>query len=146
MKCSELGTRALIRNTLTIKKKGAKRPRKIKILGRFAPGTERWNIKCIDSEKKMKKKIFSKMLWYEMSKNRSELGTPSLFSLFLNATSPLLFPLIGRSVTFSLFSLLGATYAVHCWSESRYCMYWWCIVNTVLTQYSYLKTIDSDHR
>ena len=62
MKCSELGTRALIRNTLTIKKKGAKRPRNIKTLGRFAPGTERQNIKCIDSEKKMGKKIFSKML------------------------------------------------------------------------------------
>ncbi len=56
MKCSELGTRALIRNTLTIKKKGAKRPRKIKILGRFAPGTGKQNIKCIDSEKKMTKK------------------------------------------------------------------------------------------
>ena len=67
MKCSELGARALIRNTQTIKKKGAKRPRKIKILGRLAPGIERQNIKCIDSEKKWKKKIFSKMLQYEMS-------------------------------------------------------------------------------
>ena len=35
---------------------GAKRPRKIKILGRFAPGTERQNIKCIDYEKKNGKK------------------------------------------------------------------------------------------
>ena len=59
-------------------KKGAKRPRKIQILGRFAPGTERQIIKCIDSEKKMEKKIFSKMLKYDMSKNRSELGTPTL--------------------------------------------------------------------
>ena len=35
-------------------KKGAKRPRKIKFLGRFAPGTEREDIKCNDSEKKSK--------------------------------------------------------------------------------------------
>ena len=37
---SDLGPHALNRNTLTTKKKGAKPPRKTKVLGGFAPGTE----------------------------------------------------------------------------------------------------------
>ena len=63
-KCSELGPPPLIRNTLTNKKKGAKRPSKIKILGRFAPGAERQDTKCNDSEKKLKKISTNRMLKY----------------------------------------------------------------------------------
>ena len=80
---SDLGPHALNRNTLTTKKKGAKPPRKTKVLGGFAPGTEWQDMKCNDSEKKSKKKLTRWMLKYKMSKNRSDLGTPTLLKNIL---------------------------------------------------------------
>ena len=52
-KCSELGTHALIRNTLTFKKKEARRPQIDMIHDRLASEIVEGNMKCTECNKKL---------------------------------------------------------------------------------------------
>ena len=63
------------------KKKGAKQPRRKFLLSRFAPDFKRKHSKCHDTRKKYLKKSTSTHWHRGICKNRSELGTPTLYKI-----------------------------------------------------------------